>query len=205
MPTRSNIPYTPGSGGKHGASQYTDGADTKLDSVEVLGEQHLAQYVFPGGTSISIATANDHVMEIMAGSTNNVYVRRILVYQSVLATTAAMGQFAIFTLSSAGTGGTAQSNVKMDSSDAAVGATGMALPTVKGTEIGRIWLGSALLAQTAPTAGASTLLFDLSFDQLRGKSLRIAAGTSNGICFKNLTAHTGASVYCNIWISEAPY
>ena len=201
------VNVTEGSGKKLHAFDKTIGANTVLDEVMVNGEPYLATYA--GGqalTGASIATANDHQLQIMAGASLNVYVRRILVYQSVLVTTAAIGQFEIRRLSTAGTGGTSLSVAALDTTDPAAGATMMALPTVKGTEGNRVWTGTAGLMQTAPTAGVSTQMFDIDFDKfLRGKALRIAAGTTNGIAFKNLAAYAGGSISVWAWISEANF
>lgn len=203
--SESNVAVTEGAGKKLHTNQRSIGGNTVEDEYMLVGEPFLATYVLPTGASTSIATANDHVIQVMAGASLNVYIRRIQVWQSVLATTAAITSWDIFTLSSAGTGGTVLTNRAFDSTDAGAGATGMSLPTVKGTEVGRMWVGQTTVMQTAPTAGGSNLLFDINFEQLRTKALRIPAGTANGIALKILTATAGASVRVAVYFSEANY
>lgn len=195
---------TEGSGKKLHTWQRTIGANDVHDEVILHGEPHLASYTtIPG--AVSIATVNDHVLELMAGSTLVVYVRRIEVYQVALATAAAVAQFNILRLTTAGTGGTAQNLVPLDTTDAAAGATSMTLPTTKGTEGSIVWRGAAMVTQTVPTAGGDLQLFAIDFDKLRTKGLRIPAGTSNGIALKNLTAVAACTVFVNVWLSEANF
>lgn len=200
------VNVTEGSGKKLHTFNRTIGANDVHDELVQLGEPYLATFISPNAGAIAIGTANDHIVELMAGATLNVYVRRIEVYQAVLVTAAAIAQFAIFTLSTAGTGGTAQTIRALDSTDSgSLGSSAMTLPTVKGTEVGRIWLGAHALMQTAPTQGANIKMFDIDFERLRGKALRIPAGVANGICFKNLAAYAGASVIVDVWFSEASF
>lgn len=198
---------TEGSGKKIHHFQRTIGANDVLDEVVQSGEQYLASYSVGTGLSGTLLTTNnDHQMQIMAGSTLNVYIRRIFAYQVVLATTAAIAQFQVLRLTTAGTGGTAVTPQKNDESDSASGASIMTLPTVKGTEGGRMWSGGCLLAQTAPTAGASTLLFDIDTGRFgRLKDWRLSAGTTNGFAVKNVTANPAAAIVVNIWYSEANF
>jgi len=203
--TATSVQVNSTGGTRMAANSYTEGGVTVLDEKTINGEQYLPYYAAGSSSGALLTTANDHQLQLMAGASLNLYVRRILVYQVVLATTAAIGLFAVVRLSTAGTGGTALTPVALDTTDSASGATAMAMPTAKGTEGNRVWIGSAGLMQTAPTAGASTLLFDINFDQLRGKALRVPAGTANGIAFKNLAAFPAASVYVNMWFTEASF
>lgn len=183
------------------------GGSTVHDQVIKHGEPYLATYVIASAGSVSIATAADHVVQIMAGSTLNVYIRRIRVFQTTVATAAAMAQLHIFRLTTAGTGGTSITPAPIDTTDSAAGATAMTLPTAKGTESTRVGMASASLIQTNPTGGPgnATLLADWNFDQLRTKGLRIAAGTSNGIAVKTINAHASANVNFEIVIAEANF
>lgn len=194
---------TEGSGKKLHTFNRTIGANDVHDEYVQHGEPGLPTYVLSHGPT-SIATANDHPIQLMAGATLVLYVRSILVYQAVVATAAAIAQFGVFRLSTAGTGGTAASPVPLDTTDSA-GATGMTLPTAKGTEGARVHLATGGLMQTAPAAGAPTLLFEINFERLRGKALRIPNGTANGIAIKNLAAYAGASIMSVITFSEASF
>lgn len=196
---------TAGSGTLLHTATTSIGGSTVHDQVVKLGDQYLATYAFsPGGTST--ATAASHLLQIMAGSTLRVQLRRLIVYQSVAVTTAALIPFAVVRLTTAGTGGTTATARPYDPADAAAGATAMTLPTAKGTEGSSLWFGHAYMMQTiSASAPGITPLLDLDFDRLGTKPIIIAAGTANGIAFTNISAAAGGSV--NVWalLTEANF
>jgi hypothetical protein len=202
----SFVQISEGAGKKLRTFQRVVGANTVEEEVTLAGFSSLATYSVTG-TGVSIATANDHPIQIMAGASLNVYIQRLRISQQALATTAAIAQFRILRLTTAGTGGSSLGFNPLDTADAAAGATGMALPTAKGTEGAQLWAETAMLIQTVPTGGAAQapLLFDIDFDRLYGKPLRIPAGTANGICFKNVTAVAAASIQFTVTMAEANY
>lgn len=201
----SVIAVTEGAGKKIHTWSRTIGANTVEDEYQIIGDQPLATYVIDtSGTSI--ATANDHPLQIMAGGSLNVYLRRLRAWQLALATTAAIVQFSLFRLTTAGTGGTASGLDPLDSSDAGANGTAMTLPTAKGTEGARLYNWTAGLIQTVSTAGEPTLLFDLDFDKNpRLKIPRIPAGTTNGLALKNVTGHAAATILIAAEVTEANY
>jgi hypothetical protein len=81
----------------------------------------------------------------------------------------------------------------LDPADGACGATLMLKPTSKGTESTLIEYRHALVHATAATIGLSPIA-EFDFTNMRTKALWIAAGTSNGIALKNITADANASV-----------
>lgn len=194
-----------GSGKKSHTFQVTIGANDVHDEIVRLGDQYLGTYVIDQ-SSVSAATANDHLMQIMAGGTLNAHVRRIRIYQSVLATTVTIALLQVFRLTTAGTGGTTNAVDAVDGTDAAAGSTAQSLPTVKGTESTRLLAFPICFVQTLPTAGLGyqgLLLADLDFDKNpRLKPIRIPAGAANGIAIKNTTAVAGASVQIIADITE---
>lgn len=203
----SFVNVTEGSGKKLHTWQRTIGANTVEDEVILQGEPYLATYATttPGG-GVLATTANSHIVEWMAGASLNLYLRRLLVYQVVLATTAAISEWQLWSLTTAGTGGTVQTIYKLDTADAAAGLTAMTLPTVKGAESNRLWTGTAMVTQTVPTAGGDLLLIDLDFDKMfRGKGPRVAAGVANGLALKNTTAHAACAVAVTAYWSEANF
>jgi hypothetical protein len=204
MPGESLVQVTSGAGPKLHTWQRTVGANNVEDEVVLTGEHHLATYIAAAG-SLSIATAAAHVMQLMAGASLNVYVRRISVFQYVAATTAALAPLSLVRLTTAGTGGTSVTPAALDTSDAASGAAAMTLPTVKGTEGVQVGVHTAALIQTVPVGGGSALLTEWNFDSLRRKGLRIPAGAANGIALKNVAAQAGASVVVEIEFTEAGY
>lgn len=201
------VNVTEGSGKKLHGWDRTVGANTVIDEYTLIGEQGLATYQV-SCTATSVATANSHVLTVNAGASLNVLIRRIMVFQVGLATTAAFCEWDLLrTTTAAPTGGTAFTPIQFDAtSDGASGATAMTLPTVKATEGNPLGRYSSYFIQTA---GASTtpgmMLLDINFDQLRIKSPRVPAGTTNGIALKNLTAIAAATVRVNIWFTEMNY
>jgi hypothetical protein len=172
----SNVQVTEGSGKKLHTDSKTVGANTVEDEYTLLGEVFLASYTVYA-PAISGATAAAHCMQLMAGGTNKVRVRRITVQQ--VAAPAGANRFEIYRVTTAGTGGTAITARPYDTSDAAAGAAGMTLPTVKGTE--GVVLGS-LLPQVITAAG-TTAKWEWRQHE-RGKPITIPAGTTNGIVLK---------------------
>lgn len=200
----SLVNVTEGSGKKLHTFQRTIGANNVEDEVVILGNPYLAAYAASSST-LSAATAADHVMQIMAGASLNVYVTRIRVYQTVVATAAAMTNWMVLRLTTAGTGGTVNIISPLDGTDAVAGAAPMSLPTVKGTEGARLWNGYVGLIQTIPTGGVAPLILDLDFDRLKVKPIRIPAGTANGICLKHVTGAAGAQVMWDVELYEANF
>jgi hypothetical protein len=194
---------TEGSGKKLHAWDRTIGANTVLDEVVVLGDQYLASYTL-NSQNTSIATANDHILQIMAGASLNVYIRRIVISQSAAATAAGIISFAFLRLTTAGTGGTARTPAPHDTTDAASGATGMTLPTVKGTEGTEIHRHYAQTIQTVSVGGpaSATILLDWDCDRMRVKPWRIAAGTANGLAVKSLVAAAAATINISVVFTE---
>jgi len=206
MATSTFILVTQGGTTKFHTVTEVIGADTVHQEVVKFGEPYLPGYVVRSGAAISVAVANDHVLQIVAGSSLKVRIRRIEIYQVTLATTVAIATWNIVRLTSAGTGGTGVAAAALETSDAAAGATAMTLPTAKGTE------GTVILPFTTyfmQTLAASNQLVNpiavIDFDLPRTKPLIIAAGTSNGIAIKNVTAVPAASVFVNVWLDETSF
>jgi hypothetical protein len=204
--SQSSIQVTAGSGTHVRTSAKVISATTRHEQYHQLGEPDEATYTVSRVVAASMATADSHLIQIMAGGTLPVYVRRIRLYQSALATTAAMVGVSILRLTTAGTGGTALTPAPRDTTDAASGATAMMLPSSKGTESTLIWSGSVGVVQTVPTSGVNPLILDETFGgpDSAMKSIRIPAGTANGICLKN-NASAGTSVIVHVELTEAGY
>lgn len=201
------LEVTAGSGSKLHVNSRTIGANTVLQQVIQHGEPYLATYTVTTAAT-SIATANAHLLQIMAGASLPVYLRDLKVYQVAVAGTQAFATWEIWRLSTAGTGGTSITPAPVDTADSASGATAMTLPSAKGTEGTKLWSGTSRLTDTVSTGGAGleTVLIDLPWDrQLRSKGLRIAAGTSNGIALKWIDASTGATAIVVATIVEATF
>lgn len=198
----SYVQVTEGSGRKIRSHQSVDGADTVEQWSVVLGEPFLAQYAVAVSTAVALTAANSHVLQIMAGASLRVGVRRIVVSQIVAATATAQCLFEVRRLTTAGAGGTAWTPNPTDPADAASGATAMTLPTAKGTEGVSLWEEVALLHQTMTTVGINRVL-SLDWTGTRTGALWIAAGTSNGIALKNVTAISPATVHITAELVES--
>lgn len=189
----SFVNVTEGSGKKLHAWDKTVGANTVLDEFTLPGEYPLASYIIRI-LNISIATANDHVLAIQAGSSLNLRLRRIHFEQGSNATAATVSEFRLIRLSTAGSGGTSVTPNPFDPSDSASGCTAQTLPSTKGTETTTLFSTRVAMRQTIATAGTQ---IDDAFDwyQLPNtKPIMVASGTSNGICLKIITATAGATV-----------
>lgn len=205
----SIVQVTEGSGKKLHTFNRTIGANSVEDEVVILGENYLTSYVATSGFvvgSVSTATANSHLMQIMAGASNKVRIRRIALWQNTMATTVTMMDVRVYRLTTAGTGGSAITPAPLDPSDGASGATAMTLPTVKGTESTGIVPGTMYMMQTlAASAQLNQPGLFWEFDLTHTKPLIINAGTTNGIAIKNITAVAAASVVINVWLDESSF
>lgn len=204
----SIVQVTEGVGKKLHTWQRTVGANTVEDEIIGIGDQWHASYAPATGSGISVAVAASHLIQIMAGASLRVYVRRILMYQVGLATAAGTSDFQLLRLTTAGTGGTVLGVGTLDPADAAAGATAMSLPTVKGTEGTGLWRGQVYFNQTLPTSlttPGGLLILDLDFDKLRIKPPIIAAGAANGIALKNNSAIAAGTVAVQVYVTEASY
>lgn len=204
----SLIALTPGSGAKN-ARTFSRSilGNTVEEQAFFLAEPNMAAYeVAPA--AVSAATAASHMLQIMAGGSLNVYIRGVYIYQLAAATAAAIDEFNIVRLTTAGTGGTAVTPAPLDTSDAAAGATAMTLPTVKGTEGTIVARFSVQWTQTIATQSGgyqAPLIGFVDFEKLRGKALRIPLGAANGIAVKNITARASATAFVTAVIGEAPF
>jgi hypothetical protein len=191
---QSSINITEGAGKRINTWDRTISATLVQDQFTLPGEYPLASYVAPF-TSVSTATANSHILQLMAGSANYVRIRRIHVEQAANATAASNLSLQIFRLTTAGTGGTAVTPEKMDSGDAAAGATAQTLPTVKGTEAANATFTSVILMRQVVAATGAQIDDLWEWQQLpNGKPLIIPAGTANGIALKNVAAIAGGTL-----------
>ena len=68
------VNVTEGSGKKLHANDRSIGANTVLDEVMLLGENYLPSYLgVTSAASVSTATANSHLLQIMAGDISKLF------------------------------------------------------------------------------------------------------------------------------------
>lgn len=191
----SLVQVTEGSGKKLHTWQRTIGANNVEDEIVIPGLFPWATYTIQVN-NISIATANDHVLQIMAGASLNVYLVAVRIEQNGNATAVARADFRLIRLTTAGTGGTAVTPAPHDTTDAASGATAMTLPTAKGAE-GTTIRNEVLIMRQALLATATqpeeTLDWKYGANDFM-KPIRIPAGAANGLCIKSVAGVAGATV-----------
>lgn len=201
----SIVQINEGTGKKLHTFNRTIGANSVEDEVIIEGEPYLAGYTVSDDTR-STATANSHLWQVMAGASLKVRVRRIEIFQSVMATAAVLIELRLYRLSTAGTGGGALTGVALDPGDAAAGFAGMSLPTVKGTETGLIGVVKPYMMQTIAASNQLTNpIYVFDFERFRSKPLIINAGTTNGIAIKNVTAVAGGSLGVLMYLDESNF
>jgi hypothetical protein len=201
MATDTFLQITQGAGTKLHTFTRVVGVDTVHESVFVLGISPFPTYSVTA-SNISTATAAAHTCQVMAGASLNVYITRIKIAQRTLATTSTVQFFEVRRLTTAGTGGTAITPAPFDLTDAAAGAAGMTLPTVKGTESTLLRTMTVGLTQTAPVLNTSV---DEWLLNSYTKPIRIASGTANGIVVKNVTAIAAGTVDITFEFFELSY
>jgi hypothetical protein len=177
----SLVALTEGSGKNLHTFQRVIGSNTVEDQAVLLGEPYLATYTTIGASVLTTTTAS-HALQIMAGASLKVRIKRIVIQQTAAAGAAATLYLSMIRLSTAGTGGGSPAMMPADPSDAAAGATAMTLPTVKGTEAG----AAALWSTPFPILAAQPLTsrFEYDWSHTFAKPIIIAAGVANGVCFK---------------------
>ncbi|MBX3031908.1 MAG: hypothetical protein KF809_17310 [Chloroflexi bacterium] len=199
----SSYEFTEGSGRRQRTYQRTV-AGTAVEELTVnLTEATLPSYTIttPG---LLTSTANTHLLQIMAGASNRVGIRRIVVSQSGLAGAASISRFQLLRLSTAGTGGTASGTpLPLDPADASPGATVRhALTSNKGTEGGTVWEEGISLLSAATQSTLKTVEWTFGADGIT-KVPWIAAGTANGLALKVTTAVGTAQVIVAVEFVEA--
>jgi hypothetical protein len=173
---------------------------TVEDQKIVLGEPYKASYTVVA-SAITTATSASHVLQIMAGASNHVRIERVKIKQVANAGAVAMLALQVLRLTSAGTGGTVVTFRPHDSGDAAAGATGMTLPTVKGAEGVQLDLIDFPL-RAAILGNEQEPVYTLPDDV---KPWIIPSGAANGICFKIVTGVATSTISIVVTVSETAY
>lgn len=196
----SIVQVTEGSGKKLHTYQRTIGANAVEDELVIPGEFYLATYTVNPGV-VSTATAASHLLQVMAGASLNVRIRRIRIVEATPPAAVSVLEFQIIRLTTAGTGGTVITPRPLDTGDAAAGATAMTLPTVKGT-VGvtlwdeAFWAGSAALPQARVWEWTQSP---------NGKPIIIPAGAANGIAVNNVVNIAACTVTISVEFVETSF
>ncbi len=198
----STIQINEGSGPFLAHWQRTKTSNTVNEAAVVLSEPYLACYGVAVTTAASTAVANSHLLQIMAGNLNRVILRRLIVTQLANASASTAMVLQLLRLTTAGTGGTSFTPRALDPVDTATAATSQTLPSAKGTEGNILWTGVGNMLATAATAAGAAVI-DLRWDDPRSKPPVIAAGSSNGLALKNITAVASGTVHIYAEFVEA--
>lgn len=200
--TASSIQMTAGSG-THGRTHTRSySGTTKHTEYVMVDDADLPTYTVIAA-NISVATSADHILQIMAGSANNVRIDRVLLRQRTLASATTQLLVDVFRLSTAGTGGSTVTARAHDPADGAYSGACMTLPSSKGTEGVQPFRLYASMASAQP-------ITSLNEDEwtpygLHEKPLIIAAGTSNGFAFKVNSGIASATVDLLVTFRECDY
>lgn len=184
-------------------SRTVDAATVHTQKV-AADEPFLESYNVVVTGTVAISTANSHILQIMAGGTFRVSLRRIVIWQVGNANATAKIQLQLLRLTSAGTGGTAYTPARLDPASGAAGCAGMTLPSSKGTESTIIDQWEPLIHATSTTVGVNPIL-DHYWDIDRVQTPYITAGTSNGLAFKCVPSDSTATLRMVATVTESGY
>lgn len=188
-------------------NSYLVGGTTVHDEVTIPGPYPYATYSVQ--VTASAATGSDHLLCLNAGTTLKVRVHYIYIRQVVSATSAAAWTFNLLrTTTAAPTGGTAITPAPFDTSDAAAGAAGRSLPTVKGTESTVIAVPTLLARQAIATTGAQAdpwWEWRSGLSGGHGKPIIIPAGVANGLVVKTNTASAATTFHVYMEFTETAF
>jgi hypothetical protein len=197
--------FSVGAGTNQHTITWTRGAVTGHAGLVHPAEYQEASYRIDGQGS-SVATTNDDTLQVMAGSTLNVYVRGIRIWQAGLSAAANTVALDLMRVTTAGTGGTVITPRKLNSGDAAAGCTAMsAVPNATRGTAGDL-LGRYRLALSSAQPTNSNGAYVVYEAQTILESIRIAAGTTNGLVLRVSAGITTApSIDWELDVTELNY
>lgn len=201
MAGESFVQVAPDSSGKKlHTNNRTIGANSVEDEYVIPGELPGPAYTVKGA-SVAGATTGDDLIQIMAGASNPVRIRRIRVYQRVLITTANEFSWDAIRITSAGTGGTAVTPRPMNTGSAAAGATAaQGVPNAThGTAGVTLWTGRLWAIQTVGAGGSpGPGPMDEWVQSPNSEPMTIPAGIANGIALRVSTGRAG--ITCDVLV-----
>jgi hypothetical protein len=194
------VNVTEGSGKKLHGWDRTIGANTVVDEFTLPGEYPMGTYTI-SAAAIATTTAASHLLQIMAGASLNVRVRRIFLSQNAAPGSVSICPLQIVRVTTAGTGGGAITARPFDNADAAAGAGGLTLNTVKGTEGNILWDQTIWLG-----TGAIPIVSPFVWTQMpNSKPIIIPAGVANGIVIKNTLGIATSTVDITVELVETAF
>jgi len=178
--------------------QRTISGTAREDQYVQLGESAYPTYNAIGA-NVSLATVNDHLIQVMGDGTNYTRIKRIsfIVRDHPAAANAAI--LGLYRLSTAGTGGSAVTPNGYDSADT-YGGGAMTLPSSKGTE-GALLHSFVIPLPTAPD-DARYVYWEVLPDT---KPMIVGTSTANGLAIKSLWAVASCSLEINVEFITTSY
>lgn len=201
--SNSALAVTPGSGANVSTWARTKSGTEYKEQIVLPGEYHELSYVVRA-VSVSTATTDDCILQIMAGSANYVRIRRILIQQVGLASAAASLAVDIFRLTSAGTSGTAVTPAPLDGGDAAY--SGLVRHTITAANSGTP--GTNLYRARLAALAAQPVSKESSWEWIQMPNMKpiiIPPGTSNGIEFNALLGVASMTVDIHVELVETSW
>lgn len=195
------INLTEGSGKKAHAWDRTIGANTVLDEFTLPGEYPLATYAIVA-SGLAWTTTQRDMLQVMAGSSLNVRIRRITITQIAGISAVGLREIVVYRLTSAGTGGTSITARPLDSADAAAGCTAMSKPTSNGTQGVEVLRRGAWWGTSATPSNPTLLTWE---PPPGSKPLIIPAGTANGIALTNPVSDGSLQVTIMVEVVETSF
>lgn len=197
----TSVQVTQGSGTRLHTFNKSVGGQTVHEEVMLPGEYGLATYS-AGQAGIGVASTGTHAFQLMAGSSLNLYLKRMEIRQVALAGAATITTLTLLRLTTAGTGGTSLAPQPYDTTDPSAGATFAHTVTTPGATGATLIRGIPL----ALASGAPTTIVPFIWDaSLNRKAIRIPAGTSNGIALAVVSAVATATISVFLEFVEASY
>jgi hypothetical protein len=171
-----------------------------LDQKVILGENYIPTY---SALAVNVSTnVNVSIFQLMAGSSLNVRVRRIVVTQDTLAGAATSIRVGCERLSSAGSGGTSTTPAPFIGTDGSCGATAMSGMTVGPSLVGFVVRGAIGLAAAHPMTTLNA--WEWVADRMM-ESILIPAGTSNGLNIQISSLVASAAVTVEVTFCETSF
>lgn len=192
--SESNVTVTEGAGLNVHTVDRTISGVLVQDQVVLPGEYPLASYCI-SASGVSVATANDHALQIMSATGVYLRIRRIRIWQAAVATAGTVA-FDLVRLTTAGSGGGAVTPRRLNMGQSAGSATAQTLPSSKGTEGDILGRGRLAVVAAQPSNVYGPLVL---WEQMENEEpLIIANTTSSGIAIK--VAGQVAATTCDIWV-----
>lgn len=199
------VNVTEGSGKKLHGWDLVAGGNTVVDEFVIPGEYPYPTFTADAQT-VSGATTGDDLLQVMAGASLKLRIRRVTVNVRVAITTAAEFSVDIVKLTSAGTGGTAVTPRAHDPADSAGATAASGVPNATHGTASFVWRSLRLWpVQTAPAAGIGGGLVAEWVQSPFGKPFVIPAGTTNGIAIRVQTGRAGVSLEPTIEFVETSF